>query len=784
MKKTIFIVTIFVFSLLFIGCKPKPGDPNTFLYPIEEDGLFGFIDENGKVVISPQFLSVTTFSEGLSVVVIDTIYKIIEDDSTLSFDEELPKWNPKNTTYLYLKYGYINPQGEYVIKPNLIARYPLEENVQHISYVPSLDGYSFNDGLAVYMDSTNLYGYIDMSNDIVINCQYAFAKEFSEHKAVVQKVNTDNTSDKINCVGLIDERGNPISSFHYLNITNYNKSRAIAVAKTKEMEFTSSGISLPNYSLILLDENGFEVKEWPVGWGWLFIPKEFSDDGVVRFEPRVKAPVLPASMTSWHYLDSYGDFVEPIYKVDENFEIIDPLSQEDIDKLDRLFSTETRLCICPEVYIKDCTPFQEGFAAITVDSVHWFFVDRYFIIRGDRNSDDFTYEGAGTFNNGLAPVKKNGQWGYINDDFIVAIPYKYDQASSFYGALALVSSFNGDTSRAVSSYINRRGEVVWQKISLKKDVVHNTYSKKLPALYGQWFIESPEEGLISHFSYIIGLCVCSAIVLLLCIIYFHKKKKSRLEKEKQLREQEKQKEYIRKIEQERARLVAAEKEKARLEEESERKRVSEAKQNHIDDNLVKTINTLKSEIERDRIISLSNLKSDKSEIVKLLEKEKIDHFYHFTAFENIPLIKKYGGLYSWWSLKQKGIDVPFVGGSGGPSQSLDLQYNLQDYVRLSFCNNHPMQYRHKCNGVRLVLLKIDKEVATWKDTLFSDINATDNNHHCGGSFDDLKKVNFSAVKRSYVSRDDADFKPHQAEILVRTFIPVKYIKNIDNPIDL
>ena len=189
------------------------------------------------------------------------------------------------------------------------------------------------------------------------------------------------------------------------------------------------------------------------------------------------------------------------------------------------------------------------------------------------------------------------------------------------------------------------------------------------------------------------------------------------------------------------------------------------------------------EEEERRKAELAKYKSDKSNIVKLLNNNSINCFYHFTAAENLESIKKYGGLYSWWSLNQKKIDVPFLGGEG-IGQELDMRYGLQDYVRLSFCDDHPMQYKHKQNGVSLVLLQIDTEVATWKDTLFSDINATDNGHQCGGTYEDLQKVDFSAVKKHFVSRGDKDFKPHQAEIMVKTFLPIKYIKNIDSPLSL
>lgn len=184
-----------------------------------------------------------------------------------------------------------------------------------------------------------------------------------------------------------------------------------------------------------------------------------------------------------------------------------------------------------------------------------------------------------------------------------------------------------------------------------------------------------------------------------------------------------------------------------------------------------------------RKYELEKYKPCKDEIIKVLNDNKITYLYHFTSVDNLDSIKQNGGLYSWWSLKQKNIEVPFLGGEGF-GQNLDMRYGLQDYVRLSFCDDHPMMYKHKQNGVDLMLLKIDIEVATWKDTLFSDMNATDNNHSHGGNLDDLKRVNFDAVKRNYVSRDDDDFKPHQAEVMVKTFIPIEYIKNIDSPLYL
>lgn len=169
-----------------------------------------------------------------------------------------------------------------------------------------------------------------------------------------------------------------------------------------------------------------------------------------------------------------------------------------------------------------------------------------------------------------------------------------------------------------------------------------------------------------------------------------------------------------------------------------------------------------------------------TEILKLLKENRIEYFYHFTSKRNLESIEKHGGLFSWKELENRGINAPFIGGSGdnGLSHNLDLKAGLADYVRLTFCRDHPMMYRHKQNAEPLVLLAIDITVATQPNTKFSNINATDNMCTVAEGLEGLKLVDFNAVKRTHVSRDDSDFKPHQAEILVKNHIPIKYIKGI------
>ena len=87
--------------------------------------------------------------------------------------------------------------------------------------------------------------------------------------------------------------------------------------------------------------------------------------------------------------------------------------------------------------------------------------------------------------------------------------------------------------------------------------------------------------------------------------------------------------------------------------------------------------------------------------------------------------------------------------------------------------------KNRNGGCELVVLEVKVDVAYLKDTLFSDMNATDSGHSHGGDIDNLKKVNFEATKMKYLRNGDSLFKMHQAEVMVKTFVPIEYIVNID-----
>lgn len=175
-------------------------------------------------------------------------------------------------------------------------------------------------------------------------------------------------------------------------------------------------------------------------------------------------------------------------------------------------------------------------------------------------------------------------------------------------------------------------------------------------------------------------------------------------------------------------------------------------------------------------------KINASAFVRILKEHGIESLYHFTDRKNIESIMQHGGLYSWKDCIEQGIDISRPGGDA-KSRELDIQKGLEYYVHTSFTKNHPMMFSAKNDG-RIedpVVLEIDPIVITWIDTKFSDKNSTRSDMYCGEKLEDFITIHFETTKHlTHFYLDDSEMPYFQAEVMVKNFIPLKYIKNINN----
>lgn len=172
-------------------------------------------------------------------------------------------------------------------------------------------------------------------------------------------------------------------------------------------------------------------------------------------------------------------------------------------------------------------------------------------------------------------------------------------------------------------------------------------------------------------------------------------------------------------------------------------------------------------------------KSNRDLIHKYLCDNDINVFYHFTDISNIPSIIKSGGLLSYKQCLDRGIALPRSKDSQ-ISRDKDAVYDLEDYIRTSFCKRLPKIEERKLAGQKLVMLKISTEIAEFENTMFADREATHEHNH-GPGFEDLKRVKLDVVKKDYYADTDPEYLYFQAEVMVKGGIPLKFILNIESP---
>ncbi len=165
---------------------------------------------------------------------------------------------------------------------------------------------------------------------------------------------------------------------------------------------------------------------------------------------------------------------------------------------------------------------------------------------------------------------------------------------------------------------------------------------------------------------------------------------------------------------------------------------------------------------------------------KHLQRNGIKKLYHFTDEANLKSIIQNGGLYSWHYCVVNNLRIERPGG-GELSRLLDKKAGLENFVRLSFTPDHPMMYA-AINDGRIqspVVLEIDNEVIFFKDSKFSDKNATRTGVNIGQTFNDFAKIRFDILSSSdYLNTTDENKPYFQAEVLVKEKILLEHIKNI------
>lgn len=168
---------------------------------------------------------------------------------------------------------------------------------------------------------------------------------------------------------------------------------------------------------------------------------------------------------------------------------------------------------------------------------------------------------------------------------------------------------------------------------------------------------------------------------------------------------------------------------------------------------------------------------DGEQILDRLRREHITALYHFTSVENLAEIRRQHALCSKEILEERGAwPVPQPGGNP-KSWHLDRRHGNWSKVCLSFTPHLPMAWYRK-NELHLCYLLISPEVAAEERVVFTDTNATAENHRRGTGIEALDLVNFNAVRGERSVPFEQRKRGMQAEVLVPYLIPLSQIREI------
>lgn len=502
--KDIFLYIIITFAIISIASCNEKKQFDGYLYPIRENGLYGYIDSVGNRIIEPEFLWASTFHNGLAMAVVDTIYCEVPDSMAYEVGE---RDTVINMYRMYVKYGYIDKTGIFLIKPTFVCYISMPQKGYQVKDLKecsnALNSHVFRNNRALYSDTTTWKnGYIDKKGKVVIPPKYYYSDPFFNGKAIVMLPKGEQlllndwiiTQGKLRSA-YIDTTGNAITDFKYEKLTRFNG--RCGIGSYKEIVRNTSGINdgftEHNY---IIDENGAEIKDlsfWNQFYG-------FSKDGIGLARQVMRLQVSDGMSDSYSYVDEKGNYLEPLKG----------LSKFQLDSISRC---EDIIQVLPEdAEISYATHFNEGFAGISPDGEHWFVIDKYLLIHG--YGEESVFEKFKVFNNGLAAVKKNGKWGYINKQIKEQIPCKYDSCGLAYPFLEEVFEYDIQGKIKKVAYINRQDSLVWESNVPDYREITNKYSFKEKKDWGKWTYKY--NPIIENIKYwiIVGL----GIVLIIALI--------------------------------------------------------------------------------------------------------------------------------------------------------------------------------------------------------------------------------------------------------------------------
>ncbi len=398
------------------------------LYRIQDNGLYGFIDSTGAVIIQPQYPYVSDFSDdGLALVITD-----IERCGSLDGN-------------VAIHYGVIDTQNNIIVDTTRIF---IDSMCDSLYFKFSSKKLSFNEKLEECLEPVSS---IQLAQDTILihghkRLQYNYI-DIRKDTIVIENILWNNEIRGFNDGRIL------LPSTHgtHGDFMVYDNNGNIRMISDKYVNSKTIRYSDIDASSCYFDR--FSIEGFYDGKMWLRQPTQellLGDSITVKH-----------SCYKWLLVDTCMEVISQILTLDPQIGFVYMgcgLTICHDGNADTISVLDDNLCktwITGSKFIWHRA--REGYFATYGNwngQTGWTFVDSALQIRSPQ-----VFENVGSFHRGLAPIKINNKWGFINQSFIICIPCQFDYCDDFDNELAYFRKNGLDS--IVEGYINRSGKVVW-----------------------------------------------------------------------------------------------------------------------------------------------------------------------------------------------------------------------------------------------------------------------------------------------------------------------------------
>ena len=500
--KRLMLVWVIILCLLPLGGWAEE-ENFPALYPIRENGLWGYMNRSGEVVIQPQWITAKSFSDGRAIVESEEGMGLIDASGTYVIQPS-ECIQIEEYAYAYTIYDYELEGCGFFDKASGFYQEPLADYEMMILWDEDGKG-----PIAVW-NKDHLTGYVSRTTgEVVIPFRYTGESEnaaFSEgyalaanltwldendvwHEVLPDSEQLPDNEDEIRGEGLryhlIDTTGKevrfPDGLAPYTGVCqgvlvihpDPFSQREMPEGREKDTEsdsgdsffFDSFGIAKPDGTVVLEPQLLYYLWK-PDSEGMLcYVGSGWGNCGHMNLDGEV---IVPAK----YRIDTGGSM--PCYTFVNGYTVINDIGGHwpDTERWVILDTAGTEVFTRP-AKAEDGSAFRVCGDIVLENGLFWceeangYSLMRLADSRAERVSDTvfdaslgcdhYEYGEGIEFSEGLHPVKQNGLWGYIDEQADWIIQPQYSNADNFHDGLALVEK-NGKL-----MYIDHSGAVVWEK---------------------------------------------------------------------------------------------------------------------------------------------------------------------------------------------------------------------------------------------------------------------------------------------------------------------------------